>query len=75
MLDVFNKLKMAQSLHTGFLRHLRSFIPVELKNEVKELSAMALPVVSSMFKSCLYTFELLLSVYSYWAFMLYYIMS
>ncbi|XP_060799988.1 multidrug and toxin extrusion protein 1 [Neoarius graeffei] len=35
---------MAERLHNAFLRRLRSFIPIEFKKEVKELSVMALPV-------------------------------
>ncbi|MCJ8740105.1 hypothetical protein PDJAM_G00055060 [Pangasius djambal] len=38
---------MAESLPSAFLRRLRSFIPVEFTKEVKELSALALPVFLS----------------------------
>lgn len=47
---------MAERLHNAFLRRLRSFIPIEFKKEVKELSFMALPVVSSMFEVVKYKF-------------------
>lgn len=51
---------MAESLLAGFLRRLRSFIPVEFKKEVKEVSALALPVVSREFvlESCFSVVEL-----------------
>ncbi|XP_017347251.1 multidrug and toxin extrusion protein 1 isoform X2 [Ictalurus punctatus] len=38
---------MAEYLNNAFLRRLRSFIPVEFKTEVKELSSLALPVFLS----------------------------
>ncbi|KAF7700056.1 hypothetical protein HF521_003014 [Silurus meridionalis] len=38
---------MAESLHSGFLRRLRSLIPIELKKEVKEVASLALPVFLS----------------------------
>ncbi|XP_053095615.1 multidrug and toxin extrusion protein 1 isoform X2 [Pangasianodon hypophthalmus] len=38
---------MAESLLSAFLRRLRSFIPVEFTKEVKELSALALPMFLS----------------------------
>lgn len=54
---------MPESLQIDFLRRLRSFITVEFKREVKELSTMALPVVGSVFESCfVLAVALLLSV-------------
>ncbi|KAI5626707.1 hypothetical protein C0J50_13667 [Silurus asotus] len=38
---------MAESLHSGFLRRLRSLIPIEFKKELKEVASLALPVFLS----------------------------
>ncbi|XP_058270036.1 multidrug and toxin extrusion protein 1 isoform X3 [Hemibagrus wyckioides] len=35
---------MAESLHSGSLRRIRSFIPIEFKKELKDVSTLALPV-------------------------------
>ncbi|KAK3531720.1 hypothetical protein QTP70_025953, partial [Hemibagrus guttatus] len=39
--------KMAESLYSGFSRRIRSFIPIELKKELKDVSTPALPVFLS----------------------------
>ncbi|KAG7321868.1 hypothetical protein KOW79_014726 [Hemibagrus wyckioides] len=38
---------MAESLHSGSLRRIRSFIPIEFKKELKDVSTLALPVFLS----------------------------